>query len=144
MLQNYAMDLCHYHWRWLQPKNWVMIWFCFANHLIWGSRWHFSWTRRKSIHQVEIFRLIELDTSIQLSLSNPCFPPCTIHDQKYLFFLRIWSKIPHIDKNICAPGGKTYNFLWCSRGLKSLTDGLVSICSSWDVFFPRIFIMKCV
>ena len=144
MLLNYAMDLCHYHWRWFQPKNWVMIWFCFANHLIWGSRWHFSWTRRKSIHQVEIFRLIELDTSIQLSLSNPCFPPARFMIRNTFFFPANLAQSTTHGKNICAPGGKTYNFLWCSRGFKSLTDGLVSICSSWDVFFPRIFIMKCV
>ena len=147
MLLNYAMDLCHYHWRWFQPKNWVMIWFCFANHLIWGSRWHFSWTRRKSIHQVEIFRLIELDTSIQLSLSNPCSPPARFMIRNTFFFLRIWPKIPHMIKIFVQPvgrptiffdaaGGAQVPYWWFGQYL------FIMRCS----FFPEnvLFIMKCV
>ena len=131
------MDLCHYHWRWFQPKNWVMIWFCFANHLIWGSRWHFSWTRRKSIHQVEIFRLIELDTSIQLSLSNPCFPPARFMIRNTFFSCEFGPKYHTLIKIFVHPVGRPTIFFDAAGGSSPLL-------MVWSVsvhhemfFFPR-------
>ena len=131
------MDLCHYHWRWFQPKNWVMIWFCFANHLIWGSRWHFSWTRRKSIRQVEIFRLIELDTSIQLSLSNPCFPPARFMIRNTFFSCEFGPKYHTLIKIFVHPVGRPTIFFDAAGGSSPLL-------MVWSVsvhhemfFFPR-------
>ena len=161
MLLNYAMDLCHYHWRWFQPKNWVMcnmsisllIWFCFDSHLIWGRRWHFSWTRRKSIHQVEIFSLInlmplasliELDTSIQLSLSNPCSPPARFMIRNTFFSCEFGPKYHTLIKIFVHPVGRPTIFFDAAGGAQVPYWWFGQYLFIMRCFFPRIFIMKCV